>query len=119
GVAVRGWQAGRLQQPVAFPKPNPERLAKTQHHLPAGPRPASLQERQMPWRGSHLGGQGQLADAAVGAPSAQPGTEPAAPQLTRHDQQYARRPSFAPIPFPGIDTTRAPMTSGCQTDQTQ
>src|SRR5262245_36004022 len=69
----------------------------------------------MPWRGSHPGGQGQLADAAMGAPSAQLGAEQAGPSSRFMIDSLAV--GTAPIPFPGIDR-EAPMTSGHRWDQT-
>jgi hypothetical protein len=43
-LRVGGRQAGVLQQLIALPERDTERLAEAQHHLPAGPRRTGFEE---------------------------------------------------------------------------
>src|SRR5262249_55527711 len=82
----------------------------SEHHRGAGPRPAGLQERDVPGGGSDLGRQGELADTSRLAPLPQPQPERTSP--TDHDQDYCSGPGFDRFPDEE-STSPAPSHQRC------
>ena len=64
-------EAGREQQDIALAKRHIERLGEVEHHLPARPAAAALDEADVPLRHAGVQGEVELRLAAPVAPPAQ------------------------------------------------
>jgi hypothetical protein len=91
GFGIGGGKPGGVQELVALAQRDGERLAEPEHHVAAGPGASGLQERQVSRGGADLGGEGELADAVMGAQVPEPGAERAdRGRLAAHEREVSQ-----------------------------